>query len=75
MDKKKVHRLHAVQETLAAARADDVLEIDAMWSYVGKKGNRVWLWSALCRRTRQIVAFGVGRSARGALSAFVGGVG
>jgi len=31
-----------------------------MWSYVGKKGNRVWLWSALCRRTRQIVAFGVG---------------
>jgi insertion element IS1 protein InsB len=57
---KKVHRLPAVQETLAAARADDVLEIDAMWSYVGKRGNRVWLWSALCRRTRQIVAFGVG---------------
>jgi insertion element IS1 protein InsB len=56
----KKYRLPAVQETLAAARADDVLEIDAMGSYVGKKGNRVWLWSALCRRTRQIVAFGVG---------------
>jgi insertion element IS1 protein InsB len=52
--------LPTIQETLAAARADDVLEIDEMWSYVGKKGNRVWLWSALCRRTRQIVAFVVG---------------
>jgi insertion element IS1 protein InsB len=45
---------------VVAARVDDVLEIDEMWSYVGKKENRVWLWSALCRRTRQIVAFAVG---------------
>jgi insertion element IS1 protein InsB len=31
-----------------------------MWSFVGNKKKGVWLWSALCRRTRQIVAFVIG---------------
>ena len=37
-----------------------MLEIDELWSYVGKKGEKRWLWAALCRRTRQIVAFVLG---------------
>ena len=48
-------------ETLAPGREDDVLELDEVWTFVGRKraGER-WLWTALCRRTRQIVAFFLG---------------
>ena len=47
----------------------DVLELDELWSFVGKKTQEVWLWVALCRRTRQIVAYTIGdRSQEGALS-------
>ncbi len=34
-----------------------MLELDELWAYVGSKRNAVWLWIALCRRTRQIVAW------------------
>jgi len=34
------------------AQAGDVLELDELWSDVGSKKNQVWLWIALCRRTR-----------------------
>jgi IS1 family transposase len=48
-------------ETLLPAQSEDVLELDEVWTYVGNKqtGER-WLWTALCRRTRQIVAFFIG---------------
>ena len=49
-----------LQETLLPAQADDVLELDELWSYVGNKKNKVWIWIALCRRTRQIVAWHFG---------------
>ena len=57
---KKAQILPELKDTLAEACLNDVLELDEMWSYVGKKGNSVWLWSALCRRTKQIVAFVIG---------------
>ena len=41
-------------------RIDDILELDEMWSFVYEKKNKQWLWIALCRRTRQIVAFVIG---------------
>lgn len=31
-----------------------------MWSFVYKKENKRWLWLALCKKTRQIVAFAMG---------------
>jgi insertion element IS1 protein InsB len=37
-----------------------VLELDELWSFVGLRKNKRWIWLALCRRTRQIVAFAVG---------------
>ena len=46
--------------TLAKAQEEDVLELDEMWSFVLKKSNKRWIWLALCRRTRQIVAYVVG---------------
>ena len=42
------------------AQGDDVLELDELWSFVGNKKRQVWLWIALCRRTRQVVAYTLG---------------
>ncbi len=47
-------------ETLAAVGPDDVLELDELWSFVLKKSQKRWIWIALCRRTRQVVAYFVG---------------
>lgn len=49
--------LPALQETLVPATQEDVLELDELWSFVGQKAEDWWLWVALCRRTRQIVAY------------------
>jgi len=49
-----------VAETLDAVRDDDVLELDELWSFVTSKDNQRWVWIALCRRTRQVVAFFIG---------------
>lgn len=46
--------------TLEAALPDDVLELDELWSFVYSKDNKRWVWIALCRRTRQVVAFYIG---------------
>ena len=32
------------------------LELDEMWSFVLRRSDKVWIWLALCRATRQIVA-------------------
>ena len=37
-----------------------MLELDELWSFVGSKACQLWLWVALCRRTRQIVAWTLG---------------
>lgn len=42
------------------AQPDDTLELDELWSFVARRQNQRWLWAALCRRTRQIVAFAIG---------------
>ena len=36
------------------------VELDALWSFVGKKANRYWVWIAMDASTRQIIAFHVG---------------
>jgi insertion element IS1 protein InsB len=61
-------QLPPLTTTLAEARGDDVLELDEAWSFVLKKANKRWIWVALCRRTRQIVAYFIGdRSAASCL--------
>ena len=52
--------LPPLADTLAEARWDDVLELDELWSFVLKKDHQRWIWGALCRRTRQIVAYFIG---------------
>jgi insertion element IS1 protein InsB len=36
------------------------LQSDELWSFVLKKTNDSWIWIALCRHTRQVVAYAVG---------------
>lgn len=55
-----VRALPNLKDTLLPARADDVLELNELWSFVLKKSRKRWLWTAICRRTRQIVAFVIG---------------
>lgn len=57
--KKKAVELSPLRETLVLPDANDsestILEIDEIWSFVDYKGNKIWIWMALCRKTRQIV--------------------
>ncbi len=53
-------QLPPLHTTLVDAQLEDVLELDEVWSFVLKKSNQRWIWVALCRRTRQIVAYFIG---------------
>lgn len=53
------------RSSVSPAHPDDKLELDELWSFVAHKGQKRWLWIALCRRTRQVVAYVIGdRSAQ-----------
>ena len=64
MAQKKVAALGELEETLLEAPADKVLELDELWSFVHRKSDKVWVWLALCRQTRQVVAFVMGDRSR-----------
>lgn len=36
------------------------LELDELWSFVAKKTCQAWIWIALCRESRQVVAYAIG---------------
>jgi IS1 family transposase len=62
---KKGRRAEPLAEQVKPPEEGDVLELDECWTYVRQRSNKRWLWVALCRRTRQIVAFVIGdRSAK-----------
>ena len=55
-----VRSLPPFRQTILPAKPDDVLELDEAWSFVGNKDQQRWLWTVMCRRTRQIIAFVIG---------------
>jgi insertion element IS1 protein InsB len=61
LDQKKVAQLSPLSTTLLAPDPEDptatTLELDELWSFVFKKANERWVWIALCRPTRQVVAY------------------
>jgi insertion element IS1 protein InsB len=61
---KKAEQLPPLRDTLVAPDPNDesatILELDELWSFVLKRKNQVWIWIALCRKTRQVVARAVG---------------
>jgi IS1 family transposase len=68
LDQKKVAQLPPLPTTLLAPDAEDptstVLELDELWSFVLKKANDSWIWIALCRKTRQVVAYAMGKRSK-----------
>jgi len=40
------------------------LELDELWSFVLKRARKRWVWIALCRATRQVVAYFIGDRSR-----------
>lgn len=52
--------LPPLSATLVKWQPGDVLELDELWSFVLKKSQKHCIWLALCRRTRQIVAYVIG---------------
>jgi insertion element IS1 protein InsB len=65
---KKEMTLPELSQTLIepdpAEPATSVLELDELWSFVLKRANKRWVWIALCRATRQVVAYVVGERSR-----------
>jgi insertion element IS1 protein InsB len=61
---KKVAQLPPLSTTLVVPDPEDAasttLELDELRSFVLKKAKEVWVWIALCRKTRQVVAYAVG---------------
>lgn len=39
---------------------DTILELDELWSFVWAKAFQAWIWIALCRKTRQVIAYAIG---------------
>jgi insertion element IS1 protein InsB len=64
VDQKKAAELAPLNQTLIAPDgsnpASTILELDELWSFVTKKTNQAWIWIALCRQTRQVVAYAIG---------------
>ena len=61
MAEKKALNVAPLAATVMAAQPDEVLELDELWTFVGhRRRGVIWLWLALCRRTRQIVAYALG---------------
>ncbi len=65
---KKEKNLPQLRETLIEPDPQEpaatVLELDELWSFVLKRANKRWIWIALCRATRQVVAYMVGDRSR-----------
>src|SRR4051794_15331360 len=59
---KKEATLPELSETLAEPDPAETvaLELDELWSFVLKRANKRWVWVALSRATRQVVAYAIG---------------
>merc|ERR1712135_90270 len=56
----KLKTLPEISDTLQPADNQDILELDEVCSFVQRKSNKAWIWTAICKRTRQIVAYVIG---------------
>ena len=68
MAQKKHAALPELSDTLCEPDPRDPtasdLELDELWSFVLKRASKRWVWIALCRATRQVVAYFVGDRSR-----------
>jgi len=59
---KKAEQLPPLETTLKSVdpRNPPVLEADEVWAFVFRSHTKVWLWIALSRETREVVAYACG---------------
>jgi len=55
-----IKALPPFRKSIKPAHPDDILELDEAWSFVYCKKQQRWLWTVMCRRTRQIIAYVIG---------------
>lgn len=61
----------ARKTNLAAACQGPALEVDELWTYIGRKTNEHWIAYALDRRTREVVDFVIGKRTKATLKLLV----
>lgn len=66
----------AVLQTISASKYADVLEFmrveaDEIWSFVGNKAQKAWIWLAMNKYNRQIIGFAVGDRSEKTAQAFL----
>lgn len=49
-----------IEESLLPVEIGDVIELDELHSFVGKKQNKKWIWLAKLRFKRQVIAYYIG---------------
>ena len=60
-------RFHALLNVLKKKAGKLTIQCDEMWSFVGNKNNKQWLWLAIDIETKEIVGFHLGeRGEKGA---------
>ena len=60
MNQPLLNTLHPDEVDVVIQRAEEA-EVDAMWSYVGKKQAPRWLWHAIDHRSGHVLAYVLGR--------------
>ncbi len=56
-----IQALPPFRDSIKPAQPGDLLELDEAWSFVVYcKEQKRWLWTVMCRRTRQIIAYVIG---------------
>jgi IS1 family transposase len=65
--------LKAAAEVTRPLPANDqlTLEVDELWTYVGRKDNEYWVAYALDRKTREVVDFVIGKRTKGTLKLLI----
>ncbi len=58
--KKKAQRLPNFKSTIVRGQADDRLEVDEIFTFIGMKINQIRVWIVQCYRSRQILSFFIG---------------
>jgi IS1 family transposase/transposase-like protein len=63
-EKQPSHLNYRMEKGAGFTLGQFALEADEMWSFVGKKANKKWIWIVQCRKTRQVVGYHVGGRGR-----------
>jgi len=57
----KVYKSQRLEPPRAKKKGRLTIECDEMWSFVGRKNNKQWIWLAIDHDSREIVGFHLGR--------------